>query len=103
MALADLAGASAPYTSDTGTASTSAAIQTLPTGTRTVTIQFNGVAGFWGYTAARLFPLAADTPLEIPVADRPGDDLGAPPITSLYLKAASGTPTVYLDCSPFRR
>jgi hypothetical protein len=100
MALIDLSSEAAPYTSDTGTASTSATEQTLPAGTKTVTIQATG-AITWGYTSARLFPLAADTPLEIPVGPEPGDP--TPHVESLWIKSDSGTPTVYLDCSPYRR
>lgn len=101
MALVDLSGQTAPYTSDTGTASTSYAEQTLPKGTRTVTIQASSSI-VWGYATGRGFPLAANTPLEIPV-DCAVTEIQGTPIASIWIKADSGTPTIYLDCTPFRR
>lgn len=101
MALTNLSAQQAPYTSDDGTATSSATEQTLPIDTRTVTLQMSG-AGSWGYTADRTFPLAANTPLEIPVDGRV-NEVGGDRVTSLYIKGDAGGETVYLDCSPFRR
>lgn len=101
MALVDLSSQTAPYISDTGTATNGYTEQRLAVGTRTVTVRLSG-AGVWGYHTGRGYPLDANVGIEIPVAGRP-DEPGAPTITSIWIKGDAGGETVYLDCSPFRR
>lgn len=96
MAYPSFSGLSAPVAKD-GTLDTTGATVALADKTDTVSV-YTAAAAYYRYdSSSSWMPIPATTWITLPVG------AGAARISSIDLKADSGTPAVYIDCSPFPR
>lgn len=97
MAYPSFSGRTAPAV-ESGTLDTTGASVTLAPATQSVSVYAAAAAYYRWSSDDDWAPIPATTWIEFAVSGKGGTQ-----ITALQLKADSGTPAVYIDCSPFPR